>query len=133
MNECIAQFTATLHALPDSDVQEMDPQDLWFDLYGTKAEMDIHFKPVGEDAIIQIPFIGRDEKGALQTAMHGLLPSEQEEYLTVKAYKKGVHLFTLTTQHQSSPGDIIHIDVYSKHVILQINDWRVMDASVEWI
>ncbi|MCC8153465.1 MAG: FimB/Mfa2 family fimbrial subunit [Tannerellaceae bacterium] len=131
MQSCICQFTATLQGNPDIYTSGQEEK-VWFEIYGTKSGMDLDFNPQGGDAIIPVD-LHEYEDGILRTDMHGLLPSEDEQYISVKAYKGETHVFTVYTEYQSRPGDIIHIDVFSKSVTVYVNDWRIIDAPVDWI
>ncbi|MCC8155336.1 MAG: FimB/Mfa2 family fimbrial subunit [Tannerellaceae bacterium] len=131
MMDCICQFTATLQGNPDIYTSDQK-EPVWFEIHGTKSGMDLEFNPLGDDAVVPAE-LNEDENGILRTQMHGLLPSDEGQLISVKAYKGDTHIFTVHTDHQSRPGDIIHLDVYGTTVVLYINDWRIMDASVDWM
>jgi len=134
MNDCIARFTAAFHTKTEELESEHPNAPTRIDIHGTTTEMDINFTPTGEEAVINVPFVEKDKNGVLRTAKHALLPAATENtFLTIKAYKEDIHLFTITTNHIAQPGDNIHVDIYSKHVNILINDWRIFDQPIEWI
>ncbi|MCD8260499.1 MAG: hypothetical protein LUD15_02570 [Bacteroides sp.] len=133
MNVCIAQFTAAIHNIPEI-YQPGQDEPVWMHVKGTKSEMNTEFNPRREDAVIIAEFTEKEERSQiLRTTKHGLLASDQDQFISVDIYKGDVFQGTIRTDIQSKPRREIHLDIYRHSVTIHINGWRVFDVPVEWI
>ncbi|MCC8142898.1 MAG: FimB/Mfa2 family fimbrial subunit [Tannerellaceae bacterium] len=127
MNDCIAQFTATIHNVPEY-YEPGQTETVWLEIEGTKSQMDIRFTPKGEDAIVMVEFTEIENNEILKTSKHGLLPSAQDQYLAVRVYRGDELQGTIYTEIQSRPGDRIHLDISRTTIQITVNDWRVFET-----
>jgi len=126
MNNCVAQFSATIHNVPEY-YEPGQTETVWLEIAGTKSQMDIHFTPKGDDAVIMAEFTEKDDNGILNTNKHSLLPSADDQFLEVKVYRGDEYQGMIYTDIQSRPGDIIHLDIYRNTITITVNDWRVFE------
>ncbi|MCC8134834.1 MAG: FimB/Mfa2 family fimbrial subunit [Tannerellaceae bacterium] len=128
MNDCVAQFTAAIHHVPDHYIPGQE-KNIWLTVHGTKSAMDIDFTPLGEDAIVYAAFTEKEEDGVIRTTRQGLLPSAEDQYLAVDIYRGDEYQGRIETDIQARPGDFIHLDIYRDRVTIYVNDWRVFETS----
>lgn len=130
MINSICQFTATMN--PDESVKA--DNGIWtLQVTGIKSEMDLDLHPQGEDATVLAEMFLDSQTEILKTNMHGLLPSADDQYIAVNGYLDGELAFTVKTQHQAKPGEVIHLQVIRKSVVLSVNGWDIYDLVVDWM
>ncbi|MCD7935801.1 MAG: FimB/Mfa2 family fimbrial subunit [Tannerellaceae bacterium] len=129
---CISKVSVSVYAgdeflLSDSSAPPR------IELSGCKSNMNLDFEPGGDDVTIPAGLEYNSEKGCFESGVQGMLPSAADQYLTVQGYRGDTPLFVVRTDLQARPGAVIHIEIYRKTVVIEVDGWRIYDAIVEWL
>jgi len=129
---CISKVTVSVFS-DEGFGGENAEENMRIELSGSKNGMDLNFQPIGEDAMISASLEYNDVKGCFESGQQGLLPSADDQYLTVHGYRGETLSFIVRTDLQARPGSVFNIEIYRKTVMIEVDGWRIYDAVVEWL
>lgn len=133
LEPCVCKVYFTLYRadlLMETRAEEME---VWVELEGSRSELMADRSCGGEESIIYKTLeYDTTPKTLISNAM-GVLPSEEDQSLSVTVYKEGYKICRVDTSEKAVAGKTVRIEfTLQGDVVVYVDGWRVKDAHVTY-
>lgn len=132
LTNCVCRVKVTVNGATHFFGSDPATADATLEIEGSKSQMTLDLTPCGDDAIVEGELTHKPSENSLTSDVMGLLPSADNQFLVVTAYRNGTPVFKVDTGEKSVPGATVNIEInMGVEAIIYVNGWRVRSVSIE--